>query len=144
MHIKTLALVDGDLMLAQGGYLLYTGAQRIKQDLSLALQEEYGSDRFHPRYGSIVMRYIGQVISPDLQSLVKAEVNRVVQNYIAIQNAEILRDSQVDVANRYSTSDVVRRIVSIVASANIDTINVSLVLETLARETVAIKKQVAA
>lgn len=142
--VQTLGLVNGDLMLAQGGYQLYTGPQRIKQDLTLALNEEYGSDRFHPRYGSIVMRYIGQVLSPNLQSLVKAEVNRVVQNYIAIQNAEILRDSQVDVANRFSTSDVVRRIVSLVASSNIDTINISLALETLARETVTIKKQVTA
>lgn len=140
--MKTLALINGDLMLAQGGYQLYTGPQRIRQDLTLALQEEYGMDRFHPRWGSILMHYIGNVLTNDIQSLVKAEVNRVVQNYIAVQQAEVLRDTQVDVANRFNTSDVVRRILSIVASANIDTINISLALETLSRETVVVKKQV--
>jgi hypothetical protein len=36
----------------------------------------------------------------------------------------------------------VRRVLSIVASSNIDTINISLALETLSRETVVVKKQV--
>lgn len=140
--MQTLALVNGDLMLAQGGYLTYTGAERIKQDLTLALNEEYGSDRFHPRWGTIVMQYIGQVLTTHIQDLVKAEVVRVVKNYIAVQQNEVLGDTQVDVANRFNTSDVVRNIVSLSASSNIDTINISLVLETMARETVTIKRQV--
>ena len=70
------------------------------------------------------------------------EVNRVVQNYIAICQAEIVRDSVVDVKNRFTTSDVVRRLVEITTSTYEDRINVVLALETLARETVVIKKQV--
>lgn len=140
--MRTLALVNGDLMLAQGGYLTYTGAARIKQDLTLALNEEYGSDRFHPRWGTIVMNYIGQVLTSHIQDQVKAEVVRVVKNYIAVQQTEVLRDTQVDVANRYTTDDVVRSIVSLSASSSIDTINVALVLETMTRETVTIKRQV--
>jgi phage baseplate assembly protein W len=140
--VRSLALINGDLMLAQGGYQTHTGAARIKQDLTLALREEYGSDRFHPRWGSILMRYIGQVITPQLESLVRAEVNRVVQNYIAVQRAEILRDTQVDVANRFSTSDVVQQILAINTTLYMDTINVSLALQTLSRETVTIKRQV--
>lgn len=140
--MKTLALKNGDLTLAQGGYQLFTGVDRIRQDLTLALLEEYGTDRFHPKWGSIIMRYIGNVISPELQLLVRAEVNRVVQNYIAIGQAEIIRDSAVDVKNRFTTSDVVRRLVDIKTSTYQDRIDVLLALETLARETVSIKKQV--
>jgi phage baseplate assembly protein W len=140
--MKTLALKNGDLTLAQGGYQLFTGVDRIRQDLTLALLEEYGMDRFHPKWGSIIMRYIGNVISPELQLLVRAEVNRVVQNYIAIGQAEIIRDSAVDVKNRFTTSDVVRRLVDIKTSTYQDRIDVLLALETLARETVSIKKQV--
>jgi phage baseplate assembly protein W len=140
--MKTLALINGDLQLAQGGYRLFTGTDRVRQDLTLALLEEYNTDRFHPRWGSVIMRYIGNVISPELQLLVQAEVNRVVQNYIAICQAEILRDTVVDVKNRFNTSDVIRRIIDIQTSTFEDRINVALRLETLARETITIKKQV--
>lgn len=140
--MKTLALQNGDLTLAQGGYRLFTGVDRIRQDLTLALLEEYNTDRFHPRWGSVIMRYIGNVITPELQLLVRAEVNRVVQNYIAISQAEILRDTVVDVKNRFTTSDVVRRIVAITTTTHIDRIDVKLSLETLARDVVTIAKQV--
>lgn len=141
--MKTIALRDGDLVLGQGGYLLHTGTDRIRQDLTLALMEEYGGDRFHPRYGSVVKRYIGNVITPHLQELVKAEINRVVQNYIVIQQAEVLRDSQVDVIGRFRTSDVVRSLLSINVATQMDRIDIQLALETLARTTVKISKQVA-
>lgn len=142
--MQTLQLKNGDLVLAQGGYALITGQDRIRQDLSLALRDEYGTDRFHPGWGSVIMRYIGNPITPQLEMLVRGEVNRVVQNYILIQKSEVLRDSQVDVKGRFTTSDVVRALRSITVSIKQDTINIVLVLETLARETVTIKRQVAA
>lgn len=140
--MKTLALQNGDLMPAQGGYLLYTGVDRIRQDLTLALLEDYGTDRFHPRWGSVIKQYIGNVITPQLESLVRAEINRIVQNYIAIQQAEVLRDSQVDVKGRFTTSDVVRSLLAINASIYLDRINIALALETMSRASVTIKRQV--
>lgn len=129
--------------MTDGGYQLYSGVDRIRQDLQLALREEYGSDRFHPKWGSIILRYIGQIQSQHLEMLVRAEINRVLQNYIAVQQAEVLRDSQVDVKNRFTTSDVVRRVTAMVTDMQLDRINVALSLETLSRETVRIKRQVA-
>jgi phage baseplate assembly protein W len=140
--VKTLALMNGDLMPAQGGYLLFTGVDRIRQDLTLALTEEYGTDRFHPRWGSVVRQFIGNVITPQLEMLVRAEVNRIVQNYIVIQQAEVLRDSQVDVKGRFSTSDVVRSLLGIQARAYMDRIDIQLALETMSRTSVTIKRQV--
>lgn len=141
-EIKTLALFHGDLMLARGGYYLFEGVDRIRQDLTLGLMEEYGTDRFHPGYGSVVMRFIGNPLTPQLEGLVRAEVNRVLQNYIAIQRAEVLRDSVVDVSGRFKTSDVVRSILSLATSINLDRIDIQVKLETLARTTVTIRKQV--
>jgi phage baseplate assembly protein W len=145
VKIKTLALVNGDLAIGtNGAYLLYSGVNRIKQDLTLALTEEYGTDRFHPTYGSIVQSYLGQVLSAELMQLVRAEVNRVLQNYLIIQQNEVLRDTVVDVANRYDTSDVVQSVDNVAARAVLDTIYLSATLTTLSRETVTISRQVTA
>lgn len=143
--MKTLALVNGDLAIGtNGAYLLYSGVSRIKQDLTLALTEEYGTDRFHPTYGSIVQSYLGQVLSPELMQLVRAEVNRVLQNYLVIQQNEVLRDTLVDVTNRFDTSDVVQSVDNVTARAVLDTIYLSATLTTLSRETVTISRQVTA
>lgn len=143
--MKTLALVNGDLAIGtNGAYLLYSGVSRIKQDLTLALTEEYGTDRFHPTYGSIVQSYLGQVLSAELMQLVRAEVNRVLQNYLVIQQNEVLRDTVVDVANRFDTSDVVQSVDNVAARAVLDTIYLSATLTTLSRETVTISRQVTA
>lgn len=145
VKIKTLALVNGDLAIGtNGAYLLYSGVSRIKQDLTLALTEEYGTDRFHPTYGSIVQSYLGQVLSAELMQLVRAEVNRVLQNYLVIQQNEVLRDTVIDVANRFDTSDVVQSVDNVAARAVLDTIYLSATLTTLSRETVTISRQVTA
>lgn len=139
--MQTIGLVNGDFALDSGNFLTLTGKDKIRQDLALALTEEFGDDRFHPQWGSIIKRYLGQLINSQLQLLVKAEVLRVVKNYIAVQQAEVLADTQVDVVGRFSTADVVRQVLSVSATSTYDTINVVLVLETLDRTTVQIRKQ---
>lgn len=137
----TFGLLSGDFALDSGNFLTITGKDKIRQDLALALSEEFGDDRFHPQWGSIIKRYLGQLVNPQLQQLVKAEVLRVVKNYIAVQQADVLADSQVDVMGRFNTSDVVRQVLAVNTSATRDTINVVLVLETLDRTSVQIRKQ---
>lgn len=142
--MQTLGLVNGDLAIdGSGGYLMVSGADRIRQDLTLGLLEEYGTDRFHPKFGSTVKTYLGNPITPELQQLVQAEVNRVVQNYILIQQAEVIRGSQFDLAGRFDTSDVVQAVTSINVRTDMDAIFVSVALQTIARETVSIRRQVA-
>ena len=141
--MQTLALVNGDLALdSSGQYMTYTGSARIRQDLGLALSEEYGSDRFHPKWGSVIKQYLGHVITPELQHLVRAEVNRILQNYIILGHAEILRDSQMDIQGRFDTSDVVRSVQSLETSTRQDRILVSVQLETQARESLRLRRQV--
>jgi hypothetical protein len=141
--VKTLSLVNGDLAIgSNGGYLLYSGVSRIKQDLTLWMTEDYGADRFHPSFGSILKSYLGNVLTGDLQQLVRAEVNRILQNYILIQQNEVIRDTTVDVRGRYNTSDVVQSIASIQARSLLDTIYVYATLTTLSRETITVTRQV--
>ena len=141
--MQSLGLIQGDLAISgSGDYFTVTGVSRIKQDLTLALTEELGADRFHPGWGSIVKEYLGQPITPELQQAVKAEVNRVVQNYIVLQQQEVIRDSQYDIAGRFDTSDVVQNVRDIQVRALYDTIYVSATLVTIARETVTISRQV--
>lgn len=141
--MQTLALQNGDLVIdGTGSYGMVSGAPRIRQDMTLALLEDYGSDRFHPKWGSTIKNFLGNVISEDMQQLVRGEVNRVVQNYILIQQAQVLRDTTFDVAGQFDTSDVVRGVTSIEVATTLDAIFVSVNLVTLARDTVTISRQV--
>jgi phage baseplate assembly protein W len=141
--MQTLALVQGDLAIdGTGDYLTFSGVDRIRQDLTIALTDEYGSDRFHPAWGSTVKEYIGQPISDIIDQAVRAEVIRVVNNYITLQQQEVIRDSQVDIAGRFDTSDVVRSIDNVQSRTLYDAIYLSATLTTLARETVTISRQV--
>jgi phage baseplate assembly protein W len=142
--MQSLALVQGDLAIdGTGDYLTFSGVDRIRQDMTLALTEEFGSDRFHPSWGSILKSYLGQPITPELEQAVRAEVNRIVQNYIVLQQQQVLQDSQFDVVGRFDTSDVVRNVSAIKTRVLFDTIYVSATLTTLTRETVTISRQVA-
>lgn len=143
--MRQIALVNGDIAIGtDGGMLMYSGAARIKQDLTLALSEEYGTDRFHPTWGSVLPQYLGQLLTAEMQQLVRAEVNRVLQNYIIIQQNDVIRDTTVDVQGRYDTSDVVQSVGAITVTQVLDAIYLSATLTTLARQVVTISQQVSA
>lgn len=147
--MEQLALVHGDLMIGtDGSFLMVTGAQRIQQDLTLALSDVYGTDRFHPSWGSILPNYLGNINNATMQTLVKAEVNRVLQNYLVITQSGVIQQSMMNVTNNnnpgasYSTADIVRSIDSINVTATLDTIYVSVQLTTLAGTSITIGQKV--
>lgn len=143
--MRQIALINGDIAIGtDGSMLMYSGAPRIKQDLTLALSEEYGTDRFHPTWGSVLSQYLGQLLSPEMQQLVRAEVNRVLQNYLIIQQNDVIRDTTVDIQGRYNTSDVVQAVGKVTVTQVLDAIYLSATLTTLARQTVTISQQVSA
>lgn len=141
--METFALVHGDLLVDSSGQLLtYSGVDRIRQDLQLALSEQYGGNHFHPKWGSIVKSYLGNPITPNLQQLVQAEVNRVVQNYITLQQASVLRNTTFDISGVFDTSDVVQSVGPLTVTTSYDTIYISATLTTVDRQTVTVTKQV--
>lgn len=140
--MKQLALENGDLVATPTGHATVSGADRIKQDLSLALSEPYGDDRFHPQWGSTLPRYVGMQINPETQLMVQAEVTRVVQGYIAAQRADILLDATAQRRSRYSTADVIQSLTDVSALQYLDSIRVSIMLATATGASVSLAQEV--
>lgn len=140
--MKTFALVQGDLSPAPGGYLLYEGAQKIHQDLALALKEQYGGDAIHPRWGSILQNLVGGPLTPDMKQSVLTEVNRVLSNYITVQNARIIQDSNSNSVSSLTTDDIVGSVLSTTAQQIYDSLVVSVTLQTLSRQQININQVV--
>jgi phage baseplate assembly protein W len=142
--MKQLALADGDLVVTPAGHKTISGAARITQDLRCALIEPLGNDRFHRDWGSIIRSYIGQTLTEEVALLVESEANRVLQNYVLVQRAQVLGDFTAQRASRYDTSDVVRAIQDIRVQINFDTVTVFVVLVTQANQRVTIPLTVGA
>lgn len=138
--MKTFALIQGDFAPSGGGYLMYSGAQKINQDLTLALKEEYGLDPYHPRWGSILKKYIGLPLTTALRAKVITEINRVINNYITVQNARIVSDSNTASPSSYTTDDVVIGVSGINAQQVYDNLLVNVTLQTASRQHININQ----
>lgn len=141
--MKTLALVGGDLVAGPTGHVTVSGAPKIRQDLTLALGEQRGTDRFHPtEWGSVLPDFIGGPVTADTDYEVRSEVSRVLAQYIAIQENEIYADVLNGSRSRYATADVIRGVTSITAEIAFDTVRISTTLITQASESVTVTRTV--
>lgn len=140
--MKSLALASGDLVVGVGGYQTLTGAPRIRQDLALAMGEAYGHDTMHPEYGSVLASYIGQPLTAELELLVRSEVIRVLQQYVASQQTDIAADALSGSRSRYSYQDLVDQVVSVDTQVSFDTLKVLVALRTRAGESVNVARTV--
>lgn len=138
--MKTFALVQGDLSPAAGGYLMYDGPQKIHQDLSLALREAYGGDSLHPAWGSILQNLVGRPLTPDVKQKILVEINRVLANYITVQNARIAQDNVTGSASGMTTDDVVNGVSNLSVQQVYDSIVVSVALQTISRQQITISQ----
>ena len=136
--MKTLAIKNGDLAIGANGYATIEGAAKVQQDLGLAVREPLGTDRFHPQWGSLLPRYIGEPINDEMTSLVQAEVTRIVQNYI-IQQGQVLRGV---VAGRrkpkFEANEVVTDIGEVHIRQTLDRLHTKVVLVTLGSRRITI------
>lgn len=87
--MKTLAVVDGDLVLDASRYATVSGSQRVAQDLGIALREHFGVDRFHPNWGSLLPTYVGAAMGEGFHTQIAGEVKRVLGNYMAVQDQQV-------------------------------------------------------
>lgn len=140
--MKTLALKNGDLVVQAGGHKTISGPTKITQDLSLALGETYGADRFHPDLGSVLDDFFGQPIGDMTEAMIETEVARVVNLYIAKQQQQVLHDRLEYRQSRFDSSDIVTSLDFIEAKADYDQIRVRLSLRTAAGSSVAITRTV--
>jgi hypothetical protein len=138
--MQTLALQDRDLVINPGsGFLTYTGSRRLQQDLTLALGEDYGNDRFHPRWGSVLVQFVGQPTTSALRHEVEAEVSRVINNYLSVQQDFIAQDMLNAVNSRFTTADIIAEIVSVKSSLAMDAIEILIELRNLDKNTIFVR-----
>ena len=117
---------DGDLVLGQLGYAEISGATKVGQDLSFAIQEPYGCDRFHAGWGSLLSSMIGTAQTGSSLQQVQNEINRVVGNYINVQTSIIQATALANQVPTYTNDDVVSSIENIAVSQNTTTIAATL------------------
>lgn len=140
--MKTLALSGGDLVVGAGGLQLLDGSAKIRQDIALALGESYGDDPYHPGWGSVLQQYLGEPITTDTPMLVQAEVNRVLQQYIANQQQKLAAASLNNQQHTISTSEIIRTVNSVDVSVLYDSVSVLIDLTTMAGQTMKISRTV--
>jgi phage baseplate assembly protein W len=101
----------------------------VRQDLGVAVREPYGIDRFHPEWGTTLERMIGGVVDKATPSIVRAEVMRVIKNYIARQQYEMQQDRLAGRTSRYKSGEAIDSVSSVDVVQEFDRIYVRVVLE---------------
>jgi hypothetical protein len=136
--MRGLLIENGDLVVGQGGFVLTNGPAKVRQDLAHAAAEPFGVDRFHPRWGSLLERFVGIPGSVESIALIRSEVNRIVQNYISIQNFNLREDQRLGRPNRYTSSELVSAIESIDVRQKYDRFFVRVGVRTFGGESVVL------
>lgn len=121
-------------MLAGGQFVLIDGVSKVRQDLALALQEPFGVDRFHPRWGSLLLNYLGQPVNESTSLLIRTEVNRIIQNYIASQAAQFNQDQMDGTKPSFSMEEIVQGVKEINIRQEFDAFHIQVRLTTAAQE----------
>jgi|SRR5690606_3038709 len=140
--MKTFAIRNGDLSIGPGGFETISGAKKLRQDISMAIGEEYGNDRFHPQWGSVLINMVGTTITQETEFAVRSEVARVIQQYIDIQRTENLHDTMSFRRSRYSTAEIIRAIEDISAETSLDTIRIRIRLRTVEGQMITLARTV--
>jgi hypothetical protein len=142
--MKTFAIANGDLVIGQGGYATVTGLPKVRQDLSIAMREPLGCDRFHPGWGSALLSYIGRPLSMEISALVEAEVFRLVRNYMAIKANEMQREYLRGSKSNYSSDEIVTNIQDVKVTWSMDRLYVQVSLITAGASSVTLVSSVSA
>lgn len=141
--MKTMMLRDGDLVVSRRDYVMTTGAGKVAQDIRGALLEPLGNDRFHTGWGSTLDQFVGTVLNEFSEMDIEAEVNRVINNYAAIQRDRIDTDIISEAATpRFTTDEVLSRIDSIALTSDADTVNIVIRLRTVSGEIIVLKESI--
>jgi hypothetical protein len=138
----TLQIQNGDLQIGANGFAAVNGPSKVYQDLSLATLEPYGCDRFHPRWGSLLGNYIGDAITLVDENLVMAEVARLVNNYMMVQQDNISTEVSNGLQSQYASNEVVGSIEAIDVTQQADRLMVSVMILTVSGQQVTLQNEV--
>lgn len=140
--MKTPLLKDGDLVPQRRAFVEITGTAKVQQDLRCALLEPLGNDRFHPGWGSTLETFISEIADETTRLDVRAEVNRVLTNYAAVQRDKIEADINGSADTRFTTSEVLDQVKGLDVTVMQDSVRVSITIQTISGETVLVSEAV--
>lgn len=136
--MQTFAIVNGDIRIGSGSYATVTGEAKLRQDLSYALREPLGIDRFHRRWGSALNDMVGDAVSERTKAAVTAEARRVVETYARIQADRISTDATNRRRSRYGMGEVIRSIDSVSVRQEYDRLHLRIALTTMSQREVVL------
>jgi len=142
--IRDLQISGGDLIASGRGFATVTGAEYVRQRVATALAEPYGSDPFHPEWGSALQGYLGSPQAAGTQHLVSSEVSRVLAALIAAQQVIIASGTLAGSRSPLAAADVIASVNGVTASpgARPDVIAVSVSLTTQGGQSVQVSRTV--
>ena len=114
--MKDLQLVGGDLFAAGRGFATVTGPDYVRQRVATALAEPYGSDPYHPEWGSGLYAWLGSPQTADTQALVQSEAGRVLDQLIAVQQQIITTAALNGTQSQMNADDVIASVDQVTAA----------------------------
>lgn len=143
--MKDLLLTAGDLLPAGRGFATVTGTDYLRQRVATALAEPYGSDPYHPEWGSALMSYLGIPVDADsTPALISSEVSRVLAQLVAAQQQQITAAALAGTRSLLGADDVIGSVDSVSAAVaqRPDTVQVSVTLTTQGGQQIAVTRTV--
>jgi hypothetical protein len=140
--MEAFQIVNGDLAIGPGGFAMVSGVEKVFQDLSIAIREPFGIDRFHSRWGSQVGDYVGLPANEHAKMLIQSEVTRIVRNYMAAQQGYLQADGVAGQKPRFGTNEIVIDIHDIQIVQTYDAFHVKVILVTQSGDQVTIVRTV--
>jgi hypothetical protein len=135
--MRGLALVNGDIVVGQSGYVEVTGQAKVLQDMTISTQEPYGSDPYHPGWGSYLNNYVGGDPT-STPPLAQSEVVRLVQNYMTVQTYNQAQALAAGNSSPYTNDDFVTGLASLTVSQDNSSLTVNASLMTASGQTVGV------
>jgi hypothetical protein len=143
--MKSARLRNGDFVLSSNGEVtMATGKERLVQELTCWLLEPLGTDPANNKFGSRLSDLVGTAILSGTATDIKAEVTRVLTNYMAYQE-RILNSYMFDstgLLKYYSTSEIIGSIDEVKTRVRGDLVEVLVSITTLAGEQVTLQQTV--
>lgn len=132
--MRTLAVRNGDLVLSGSKFGMVDGIARVQQQLGLAMREEFGNDRFHRQWGSTLPTWIGDVLTAEVPFEVRAEVTRVVRDFILNQNEQIKQRASLGFSAVVRAEELIVEISDVKVQTRQDTVLVKVTLRTASNQ----------
>lgn len=115
--MRDLQLAGGDLVASGRGFGTVTGADYVRQRVATALSEPYGSDPYHPEWGSALHGYLGAPQDAGTPALLTSEVSRVLAQLVAAQQLLITASAMTGTRSQLAAADVIASVDSVNAFA---------------------------